>query len=127
VSNDGDEPLRYVALSTMDEPDVTVYLDSDKVGIYAGLAPGSDDERVVGGSYRRDDDVDYWLDEARRAERAARIASTDVRSRSGASYVESASRTRSRSVAPRAVHDSIRSRTVRARSGVSPAATTRST
>jgi len=64
INDDADEPLRYLALSTMDDPDVTVYPDSDKIGIYAGSAPGSDDERVVEGYYRRDDDVDYWVDEA---------------------------------------------------------------
>ncbi|WP_251342198.1 cupin domain-containing protein [Haloplanus halophilus] len=64
VVNDGDEPLRYLALSTMNHPDVTVYPDSEKIGVYAGSAPGSDDSRTVSGYYRRDDDVDYWLDEA---------------------------------------------------------------
>jgi uncharacterized cupin superfamily protein len=63
VHNDGDEPLRYLALSTMDDPDVTVYPDSAKIGVYAGSPPGSDDPRTVAGYYRRDDDVDYWLDE----------------------------------------------------------------
>jgi uncharacterized cupin superfamily protein len=63
VHNDGDDPLRYLALSTMDDPDVTVYPDSGKFGVYAGSAPGSDDPRDVEGYYRRDDDVDYWLDE----------------------------------------------------------------
>lgn len=64
VINDGDAPLRYLALSTMDEPDVTVYPDSEKIGVYAGSPPGSDEPRTVAGYYRRDDDVDYWLDEA---------------------------------------------------------------
>jgi uncharacterized cupin superfamily protein len=63
VHNDGDEPLRYLVLSTMDDPDVTVYPDSEKVGVFAGSAPGSDDPRAVHGYYRRDDDVDYWFDE----------------------------------------------------------------
>ncbi|MFB6194767.1 MAG: cupin domain-containing protein [Haloplanus sp.] len=63
VVNDGDEPLRYLAVSTMNDPDVTVYPDSDKVGIFAGSAPGSEEPRTVSGYYRRDDDVDYWLDE----------------------------------------------------------------
>jgi uncharacterized cupin superfamily protein len=63
VVNDGDEPLRYLAMSTMNDPDVTVYPDSEKIGVYAGSAPGSDDPRTVAGYYRRDDDVDYWLDE----------------------------------------------------------------
>lgn len=63
VINDGDDTLRYLALSTMNDPDVTVYPDSETIGVYAGSPPGSDDARTVSGYYRRDDDVDYWLDE----------------------------------------------------------------
>jgi uncharacterized cupin superfamily protein len=64
VVNDGDDPLRYLAVSTMTDPDVTVYPDSGKVGIYAGSPPGGDDPRTVEGYYRRDDDVDFWVDES---------------------------------------------------------------
>ena len=60
VVNDGEEPLRYLAVSTMVEPDVTVYPDSGKFGVYAGSAPGGRVERTVEGYYRLDDDVDYW-------------------------------------------------------------------
>jgi len=60
VANDGDEPLRYLMVSTMVEPDVTVYPDSAKFGVYAGAPPGSTDERTLSGYYRIDDDVDYW-------------------------------------------------------------------
>ena len=60
VVNDGDEPLRYLMLSTMDDPDVSVYPDSGKIGVFAGSAPGSDDPRTVQGYFRLDDDVDYW-------------------------------------------------------------------
>jgi uncharacterized cupin superfamily protein len=38
--NDGEQPLRYLAFSTMLEPDVIVYPDSNKVGVLAGAAPG---------------------------------------------------------------------------------------
>jgi uncharacterized cupin superfamily protein len=64
VINDGEDTLSHLTLSTMNEPDVTVYPDSGKIGVYAGSAPGSDDQRTVAGYYRRDDDEDYWLDEA---------------------------------------------------------------
>ncbi|WP_049986695.1 cupin domain-containing protein [Halobellus rufus] len=65
LRNDGDEPLRYLAVSTMRDPDVTVYPDSEKIGVYAGSPPGGDaDERVVSGYYREGDDVDYWEDES---------------------------------------------------------------
>ncbi|MFD1598650.1 cupin domain-containing protein [Halobellus rarus] len=65
LRNDGDEPLRFLAVSTMRDPDITVYPDSEKIGVYAGTPPGGDaDERVVSGYYRRDGDVDYWEDES---------------------------------------------------------------
>ena len=60
VINDGDEPLRYLAISTMNDPDVTVYPDSEKIGVYAGSPPGGDGERDVDGYYDRDGTVDYW-------------------------------------------------------------------
>ncbi|MFC4357000.1 cupin domain-containing protein [Halobium salinum] len=63
VVNDGEVPLRYLLLSTMREPDVSVYPDSGKIGIFAGSPPGSDEPRTVEGYYRREDTVDYWLDE----------------------------------------------------------------
>jgi len=63
VRNDGDRPLRYLAVSTMREPDVTVYPDSGKIGVFAGSAPGDRGERTVQGYYRIDDDVGYWAGE----------------------------------------------------------------
>lgn len=63
VVNDGDEPLRYLALSTMNAPDVTMYPDSEKFGVYTGSPPGGEDERDVAGYYERDSDVDYWAGE----------------------------------------------------------------
>ncbi|MFB6174168.1 MAG: cupin domain-containing protein [Halobacteriales archaeon] len=60
VRNDGDEPLRYLMVSTMADPDVTVYPDSGKVGVYAGSPPGGREERDVQGYFRREDAVDYW-------------------------------------------------------------------
>ncbi|WP_152039627.1 cupin domain-containing protein [Salinigranum salinum] len=64
VENDGDEPLRFLVVSTMRDPDVTVYPDSGKIGVYAGSPPGGDSEdRVVDGYFPRDATVDYWRDE----------------------------------------------------------------
>ncbi|TYT61206.1 cupin domain-containing protein [Natrialba swarupiae] len=60
IVNDGDAPLRYLMVSTMNEPDITVYPEMDKIGVYAGSPPGGRDERTVSGYYRTDDDVDYW-------------------------------------------------------------------
>lgn len=60
VHNDADEPLRYLMISTMVDPDVTVYPDSGKIGALAGAPPGGSGERPVGGFFRLDDAVDYW-------------------------------------------------------------------
>ncbi|MDZ7702418.1 MAG: cupin domain-containing protein [Halobacteriales archaeon] len=60
VINDGDAPLRYLVVSTMAEPDVTVYPDSGKFGVYVGSPPGDRSDRSLAGYYRIDDDVDYW-------------------------------------------------------------------
>lgn len=57
---EGEESLRFLVFSGMDDPDVTVYPDSGKFGVYAGSAPGSREERTVAGYYWIDDDVDYW-------------------------------------------------------------------
>lgn len=64
VVNDGDEPLRYLVFSTMQDPDVTVYPDSEKIGVFAGSPPGGEGDCDVSGSYEREDDVSYWDDEA---------------------------------------------------------------
>jgi uncharacterized cupin superfamily protein len=63
IINDSDESLTYLMISTMNEPDVTVYPDSEKFGVYVGSPPGSSGKRDLHGYYRLDDDVDYWLDE----------------------------------------------------------------
>ncbi len=60
VINDSDGALRYLVLSTMNEPDLTVYPDSEKIGVYAGAPPGGRGERTLEGYYQIDDDVDYW-------------------------------------------------------------------
>ncbi|MFD1571472.1 cupin domain-containing protein [Halorubrum laminariae] len=60
VVNDGDATLRYLVVSTMREPDVTVYPDSGKFGVYVGSPPGGRAERTLDGYYRIGDDVDYW-------------------------------------------------------------------
>jgi len=60
VTNDTDEPLRYLAVSTMIEPDVTVYPDSVTVGVYPGSPPGGREERDLEGYFEQDATVDYW-------------------------------------------------------------------
>jgi uncharacterized cupin superfamily protein len=63
VVNDTDDPLRYLAISTMNDPDVTVYPDMEKVGVFAGSPPGGRGERTVSGYYETDSEVGYWADE----------------------------------------------------------------
>lgn len=64
VINDGDRPLRYLMVSTMAEPDITVYPDSDKIGAFGGRPPGGSGEATVSGFFRLDDAVDYWTGES---------------------------------------------------------------
>jgi uncharacterized cupin superfamily protein len=60
VVNDGEEPLRYLAVSTMNEPDVTVYPEMNKFGVYVGSPPGGREDRSLEGYYRIDDETEYW-------------------------------------------------------------------
>ena len=60
VINDSEGPLRYLAVSTMTEPDVTVYPDSEKFGVYVGSPPGGREERTLEGYYEQDATTDYW-------------------------------------------------------------------
>ncbi|WP_049998169.1 cupin domain-containing protein [Halococcus sediminicola] len=65
VVNDAEELLRYLVISTMDEPDVVGYPDADALGVYAGTPPGGDEnERVLSGFFREDDRLDFWEDVA---------------------------------------------------------------
>lgn len=63
IINDSDAPLRYLAFSTMNEPEVTVYPNSNKLGVFVGSPPGGRGERTVHGYYHIDDDIDYWKSE----------------------------------------------------------------
>jgi len=61
VSNPSQQPLRYLCFSTMIEPDVAVYADSNKVGFFAGSAPGGPKEkRRLTGVFRRESEVGYF-------------------------------------------------------------------
>lgn len=60
VVNDGAEPLRYLAMSTMNEPDITVYPEMEKFGVFVGSPPGGRDERSLEGYYHMDDETAYW-------------------------------------------------------------------
>ncbi|MGM0586376.1 MAG: cupin domain-containing protein [Pseudomonadota bacterium] len=57
----GPEGLRYLAISSMREPEVMEYPDSAKVTVFAGAAPGGDRAaRRVSATWRAAETVDYW-------------------------------------------------------------------
>lgn len=59
--NTSSQPLRYLVVSTMMEPDVFLYPDSDKFGMLAGSAPGGEmSERSFYFFGRKKDQIDYW-------------------------------------------------------------------
>ena len=57
----GESTLRYLMVSTMTQPDITVYPEDGTVGLYAGSAPGGDsDARTISRYLDSDAEVDYW-------------------------------------------------------------------
>lgn len=65
--NDTGAPLRYLCMSTMEQPDVAVYPDSNKVAVFGGTPPGGNDEDVTYFALLRGDAhvTDYWAGEDR--------------------------------------------------------------
>jgi uncharacterized cupin superfamily protein len=64
IINASEEPLRYLCLSTMVEPDVLVYPDSRKIGLFVGSAPGGPKEKRTLHKYlRADAEVSYFDNE----------------------------------------------------------------
>lgn len=62
--NDSDAVLRYLCISTMIEPEVNFYPESNKVGFFAGSAPGGDTkQRFLEGFVPSDACIDYWAGE----------------------------------------------------------------
>ncbi len=59
--NSSEAVLRYLCFSTMVEPDVMVYPDSEKVGIFGGAAPGGPKEKRTFSKFLRGDvEVGYY-------------------------------------------------------------------
>ncbi|OSQ38718.1 cupin domain-containing protein [Thalassospira sp. MCCC 1A01428] len=53
--------LRYIAISSMNEPDILQYPDSGKVALFAGAAPGGDKaKRRLSLNFATRDAIDYW-------------------------------------------------------------------
>ena len=62
--NNGSEDLDYLCISTMIEPDITIFPDSNKVIAFAGSGPGGDKSaRTFNGIYKVDSTVGYYEDE----------------------------------------------------------------
>jgi uncharacterized cupin superfamily protein len=61
VVNTGTKTLRFLGFSTMDEPDISVYPESGKIGVFAGSAPGGDPTaRTLYSFLPLKAAVDYW-------------------------------------------------------------------
>jgi uncharacterized cupin superfamily protein len=61
IVNSSEAVLRYLCFSTLVEPDVMVYPDSGKVGIFGGAAPGGrKEERTFSKFLRGDAEVRYY-------------------------------------------------------------------
>ena len=61
VINSSDAPLRYLCVSTMIEPDVSIYPESGKIGVFVGSAPGgSEEKRTLKAFLRLTGRVGYW-------------------------------------------------------------------
>ena len=65
IRNTGDGPLEVLALSTMEEPEISEYPDSGKIYVLVGAPPGGDaTARQIDLLFRREDAVDYLDGEA---------------------------------------------------------------
>lgn len=61
IINDSDTDLKYLCVSTMEEPDIVMMPDSGKVNIMAGSPPGGDKSaRTLSVCLPLDAAVDYW-------------------------------------------------------------------
>lgn len=59
IRPDGDRTLRYLVISTMTNPDVTVYPDADAVGVFRGRPPGGSDGDGTVEFFRSEDATDF--------------------------------------------------------------------
>lgn len=64
IINTSSSDLRYLAVSTMEEPDVMEYPDSNKIVIFAGSPPGGDKSKRTLSLTTRDTTINYWDDES---------------------------------------------------------------
>ena len=61
IINTSEVELRYLCVSTMEQPDIVMYPDSGKYGVRAGVAPGGDPGRATFRiNARLDAGLEYW-------------------------------------------------------------------
>lgn len=64
IINTSDAELIYLCISTMIEPEVMGYPDSNKIGVMIGSAPGGKKQgQSFKAFYCKSEDVDYYFDE----------------------------------------------------------------
>lgn len=59
----GDETARFLVISTMNEPDLSVLVERDAAMLFAGGAPGNYDDRYISRTVDLEAEADYWDDE----------------------------------------------------------------
>jgi uncharacterized cupin superfamily protein len=65
ISNNSKAPLKFLAVSTMQIPEVSEYPDSNKLGVFAGTPTGRPPAAgAIRKLFRASDDVNYWEGEA---------------------------------------------------------------
>lgn len=61
IVNNGEEDLTYLAISTMEEPDIVLFPDSNKISVVAGTPPGGDtQQRTLNFIGDLEQQLGYW-------------------------------------------------------------------
>ncbi|ELZ25472.1 cupin 2 barrel domain-containing protein [Halosimplex carlsbadense 2-9-1] len=62
VEAGGDETARFLVISTMNEPDLSVLVERDVAMLFAGGAPGNYDDRYLSKTVDLDAEAEYWAE-----------------------------------------------------------------
>ncbi len=60
IVNSSDAQLKYLAISTNVDPDICLYPDSKKYGVYSGYYPKPDSDKQFFTMGREGESLDYW-------------------------------------------------------------------
>lgn len=60
MHNTSDADLDYLCMSTMKEPEVVIYPESEKMGVFAGAMPGVEGREMTLRRIIKAEDVPYW-------------------------------------------------------------------